>query len=422
MKRPIALFIGFSSTLYAGSASIGTAQSTAKFADPLELFSRMMPVFGHPRCANCHGGVDPFAMNMTYFGSTAPQHGGGQVDRDENCTQGGCHDNSTVEGAWRLAPAHLKFSGKTVKELCELQSAESHVGHGNYLSHLSSDRLIGAAFDGDKGGAGSPEKPRMSRDDFVQAAALWLASGNAKCSGWSGLITQTETFASNYGFPAPGPNARTAVNQSAKREIKINREFGQTTATIDMSGHEEFATSMNDVGPVTPCVTTVTTFKDWSNAGTASSGPRPAAIRFDIADNGSYVIHFSAGGDENTRNDEHYTIADGCASGLNPGNPASIDLEWSRWDFNIRCPLPNEGPLALRNEPPDVVESLDCDLYDAVNWPRLKGKLTRVVTDHRAASDPQSWLATSPAGVSRADTGAQLPIRVVTEWDFVLVD
>jgi hypothetical protein len=313
-----------------------------------------------------------------------------------------------------LAPAQTKFFGKSVKDLCELQSNEPHVGHGTYLSHLSSDILIGAAFDGDKGGAGSPEKPPMSREDFVQAAALWLASGNAKCSSWTGLITQTETFASNCGFDEPGPNAKTIVNQSAKREIKINREFGRATGTIDMSGHEAFATSMRDVGPVAPCVTTMTIFNDWSNAGTDSSGPRPVAIRFEIADDGTYVIHFSGGSDEKTRNDTHYTMADGCQSGVKPGDPDSIELQWSRWDFNIRCPLPKEGPLALRNDPPDIVESLDCDLYDAVKWPRLKGKLTRIVTDHRAAPDPQSWLATSPAGVARSDTGAQLPIKFVT--------
>jgi hypothetical protein len=35
--------------------AIGAAAQTADSSDPIELFSKLMPVFSHPRCANCHG-------------------------------------------------------------------------------------------------------------------------------------------------------------------------------------------------------------------------------------------------------------------------------------------------------------------------------------------------------------------------------
>src|SRR5260221_10103713 len=40
-------------------------------ADPLAKFAKLMPVFSHDRCANCHGAVDPF---------TGFDHEGGQLD------------------------------------------------------------------------------------------------------------------------------------------------------------------------------------------------------------------------------------------------------------------------------------------------------------------------------------------------------
>jgi hypothetical protein len=50
------------------------AQTVVTDEDPLALWAEMMPVFGSPRCVNCHGGTDP---------SVKPEglnHVGGQVD------------------------------------------------------------------------------------------------------------------------------------------------------------------------------------------------------------------------------------------------------------------------------------------------------------------------------------------------------
>jgi len=44
----------------------------------------------------------------------------------------------------------------------------------------------------------------------------------------------------------------------------------------------------------------------------------------------------------------------------------------------------------------------------------------RTLRRHEDAPDPQSWMEVSTVGISRSDTGAQLPVTVVTTWDFTL--
>ena len=61
-----------------------------------------------------------------------------------------------------------------------------------------------------------------------------------------------------------------------------------------------------------------------------------------------------------------------------------------------------------------------CDLFDAENSPRLKGRMTRVIQDDWDGADRQSWLAVSPVGANRSDDGSSLPVTVVTEWNFEL--
>jgi len=398
------------------------AQTVAIAGDPLELFSRMMPVFTHPRCANCHGAVDPHAES----GPLEDSHSGGIVPAGGTCADSGCHtqtDDSHEETRWKTASPFHNFNGKTPKQLCDMQSeVADHLNtlrRDGYFMHLNTDFLIDLAFVGQSGGASnSADPPRMGKDKFLKAARAWLDLG-AKCGRWTGIITQTETFASNYSFGGPEPHATTTVNESAKRVVTINREFGKTRADIEMSGHYVMTMTLRDLGPNTPCTTTMTSYNDWSNAGSSSRGPRPASVRFDIAEDGAYLIHFTGGGDETTHADERGTVVDGCAGLLGPPDPSSIDVEWPPWQFNIRCPLPSTGPLALRR---DLGESLDCEVFDAERYPRLKGKLTRVIVDHSMAFDSQSWLTSGPIGISRSDTGEQLPVKVVTEWDFVLVE
>lgn len=398
------------------AASIGVAADASdNFADPLELFSRIAPVFKHPRCANCHGGVNPRADAERSLPNQV-EHGGDVVDPDTSCS--GCHDSKPAIAAnWRLAPMHLVFHGKSTKQLCDLQARFASGDHGNYLRHVSTDDLIGIAFEGDKGGAGDVDKPRMGRDEFVQKAALWLSAGNGKCSRWKGTITQTETFESDYVTAGPAPNVTVAVKEKATRVVKIQHELNGTTATIEMSGDQKMITTAHESGPRGPCTVTMTSYRDWSKD--VRQPARTAGVQFEIGEEGWYKVHLTTGGEETTVELEHGEVADQCGTTIGPPNPASTKLDWPVWSFTIPCTAPLSAGLDLR---PDVGEMLDCKPFDARTWPRLKGKLIRIVDDQTTDSDPQSWLAVSPVSTARAVDGKVLPVKVETEWDFVLVD
>src|SRR5687767_9687198 len=82
------------------------APGAAGAGDPLDLFAELMPVFGHPRCVNCHGGVDPF---NEYAGPPQVEHGGDVVgdpnlpamERINDCD--GCHNAKEIVNTWFLA-------------------------------------------------------------------------------------------------------------------------------------------------------------------------------------------------------------------------------------------------------------------------------------------------------------------------------
>ena len=97
--------------LISAAAATGAAptlnQGSSSNGDPLELFAKLMPVYTHPRCANCHGGVDPFNK---YKGPPAVEHGGDVIGdpkdplevRNEEC--GDCHDQTDeIKNSWILA-------------------------------------------------------------------------------------------------------------------------------------------------------------------------------------------------------------------------------------------------------------------------------------------------------------------------------
>lgn len=96
----------------------------------VQSFQALMPVLRHPRCANCHGGINFFSPSHEKL------HGGGaveMVDRDvegpdgtiiarqrpdfETC--GSCHDAATD---WRIpAPVQdISFAGRTAGQIRRL--------------------------------------------------------------------------------------------------------------------------------------------------------------------------------------------------------------------------------------------------------------------------------------------------------------
>ena len=247
----------------ASRVSVTAAQAGGGSRDPLRLFSAMMPVFSSPRCVNCHGGVNVH---------TGDGHEAGEIDVDLDSTgdmrpgaQGNqiclnCHDEgasvatnddgtaatnpdgtTTLNGPWRLAPGVMSFVGKDALTLCKQMretnalTEEDPIAFAAFIRHLSTDPLIGFAFEGLRGitpsspeGPVTAEKPPMDRPTFVQLAQRWLSEGKAKCTPWKGTITQTTT--KNLKTPLTEDVTDSTVTITLK-------DNGDQTAHLHMAGH-----------------------------------------------------------------------------------------------------------------------------------------------------------------------------------------
>ncbi|MGB5132156.1 MAG: hypothetical protein WBO00_06050 [Steroidobacteraceae bacterium] len=384
------------------SAGLGTMVAAAPAADsgdPIDLFARMYPVFSHDRCTGCHGRVIPYL-------ETGNNHGPGQIP------EGGqpCNDCHAPPG-WKIRP-DITFFNKSVKEICQMQSrllrgmrasssiATTAMVNTEYLKHLANDHLVGSAFDGDRGGASSRvDKPPISRNEFVKAAQEWLNAG-AGCGGWEGTITQTENFASSYSYPwtdFPEPS-RIAVNEQAQRIVTINRSDGQTTIKINQGGRSKMTRTAHMDGANGPCVAVYTNVEDWTGQNNAEV---PADLKVRIAGDGSYTIYFH-GPVEKTLTTQTGDMTSDC--GIPPMHSAdSVVLDWPVWKHTIRCP----SDFGI------------CQKFDP-DSNHLSGTATRTLMNHEDAADPHSWLEVSPVGISRADDGSSLPVKVKTTWDLTL--
>jgi hypothetical protein len=188
-------------------------------------WEKMMPVFEHERCANCHGGTNPF---------DGENHGGGPVDSFPETMCIGCHTANTVlvpgrcaivmglgatitgpdgvetqslcvpgeldQGEIRvpagpvwnaLAPDFMSFVGKDARTLC-LQLKKNVAGPEALLKHLREDHLIEVAFEGTRGmdgqspipvedPPGSMPKPPLSKEAFIELMTQWITEAAMSC-------------------------------------------------------------------------------------------------------------------------------------------------------------------------------------------------------------------------------------------------
>ena len=418
-------------TLFAAAMTI-VAQS-AFSAGPIALFTKMVPVFTHDRCANCHGGVDPHAES----GPLADTHDGGIIPLNGTCADSGCHtqtDDSDPKHRWQTAAPHHSFGGKSAKELCDMQSpiAQRMRPPEDYYHHLNSDLLIDLAFVGRSGGANpspQPSPPPMRKQEFLDAAREWLNAG-AGCGGWVGTINREEKFGASYTYPPyglPPPNSIT-VTENAQRILKLERRDGVATVTINQGGRSKLTQEIYTTGENGPCKITTTSLSTWTGRGPAQpvglppgSGPSgpPGVVAqggmdVQINPDGSYVIYFTTP-EERTTTDESGDVVTDCGPMPPMNSRDQTELVWDPRHFTIRCP----GNFTQN---PAGGNSIDCDIFDPPRQPRLKGSMTRTILNHEDAADPQSWLSVSPVGISRSDSGASQPVIVVTTWDFELVE
>jgi hypothetical protein len=177
----------------AASADASCPLPRAKQVKAVEAWNKMMPVFRHPRCQNCHGGVpDPFVeagqppkrhRDVFDFDST--------IKRESDICMS-CH----VQG-WNLAPDDMNWTKKTDVEICSQMKREFQAPH--FVDHIDRDQgntpFIELAFEGRRGLDSTTqgidvyeaetdkkfvaEPPPGSHAELVQLAKDWVsAQGN----------------------------------------------------------------------------------------------------------------------------------------------------------------------------------------------------------------------------------------------------
>lgn len=153
--------------------------SSARKRKAVDAFKQLMPVITHPRCSNCHGGINVFdaSAKETHVGGQITSKDGHPITANETKYCDGCHDYDDTEAGksspWRLAP--FVFAGRSQAEICTQFQLFSRGNADEILDHLSIDPLIEAGFEGKRGNSTlDPEPPPMGRAMFVSKARAWL--------------------------------------------------------------------------------------------------------------------------------------------------------------------------------------------------------------------------------------------------------
>lgn len=211
-----------------------------------QVFEKMMPVLMHPRCFNCHGGVD----------ETLPAnkggHLGGPVGPKDDCLD--CHvgvrnlNNPRRRFlAWRTPSSDFFFKGRTPRDLCNQfkfieGSPERFVGH--MINDNGGDQFGEAAYQGDRslntlgeieskqatGRDMVPQPPPIPHGQLVSHAREWANTvGTAgwkvpDCGcrlmgdAWEGTVTTVFTYRDPPGTDGFGTLTET-MNATVRFEI-----------------------------------------------------------------------------------------------------------------------------------------------------------------------------------------------------------
>jgi hypothetical protein len=200
-------------------------------------------ISGEPRCANCHGAVNPYidGTGLDFQDPFAPgsfvEHGGptqprgqkqapdGTILMDFGCKD--CHDHMAPKrdgspSIWTLAPSFLSFTNKPAFTLCRQIKRNSKTAE-NFLGHLRDDNggsnFAKTAFNGDRGLNPKEIKaynvtilgPAISHAEELKLAQDWISAMGGKFQGdescgcepvhplWSGEISYVNTITQDHG-------------------------------------------------------------------------------------------------------------------------------------------------------------------------------------------------------------------------------
>jgi hypothetical protein len=173
-----------------GTSDRRLAAQDSAHADSVAAFERVVPVFRHPRCSNCHTVTDfprqgddqhRHILNIR----RGPDGHGAPAQRCQTCHQRANQVASGVPGAnedWHLAPLSMGWEGLSNAELCRhlLDPARNGGRSGaGVLDHLGTNLVRWAWSPGvTRTGAGRTPPP-IDYDTFIRDARRWIESGAA---------------------------------------------------------------------------------------------------------------------------------------------------------------------------------------------------------------------------------------------------
>jgi hypothetical protein len=143
-----------------------------------QAWAKMMPVFRHPRCLNCHGGItDPLA-------NPTPTDHMGAAELDSTDTIATC-ENCHMDG-WHVGP---DWTAQTDVALCS--NMKLRFSSAQFIDHLITDGghgFIKAAFVGGRG-LNPPDPdvtkqpPPATHNQLIQQARDWVAAQGGRFVG-----------------------------------------------------------------------------------------------------------------------------------------------------------------------------------------------------------------------------------------------
>jgi mono/diheme cytochrome c family protein len=150
------------------------------------LFMQLVPVFQHPRCANCHP-PDPFPrqgddQHRHRFGVLrGPGDRGAAGAHCSTCHGTTNNSASGVPGApdWQLAPLRMAWAGLPPAELCRLMKDPQRgaLPMNQLIAHLQTG-LVRWAWSPGLDARGVPRStPPIEYTRFLDLARAWAASG-----------------------------------------------------------------------------------------------------------------------------------------------------------------------------------------------------------------------------------------------------
>lgn len=184
--------------------------SDHQLEDAMKAFEKMMPTFQHPRCANCHGGVNPFQANTDHAGGKFDVVLGPEGDLMYDATFAGCQGCHSGLKGWEVPPADLAFVGKDAVELCK----QMKTGNADdFMDHITRDRgktpFIETGFTGMRGlgEAGieyyealndkkpTPEPPPGSHSALIDQAKAWVEALGGEFPGDTSCGCEPQQYA-----------------------------------------------------------------------------------------------------------------------------------------------------------------------------------------------------------------------------------